>query len=133
MFKKAIILCLLLFVSACSLQTQEAPYDDVDKATGGKGWDCFGGPGLNAGNPQTAAAGGNWLSVWVPGAGDGHFPDGIGSSMGKGSLLIAEVHYNLNNGTGADSRQALVDGINYTLTYTIERTSETNTRLQPIL
>lgn len=34
MFKKAIILGLLLFVSACSLQTQEAPYDDVDKATG---------------------------------------------------------------------------------------------------
>ena len=76
---------------------------EKDKATGGKGWDCFGGPGLDASNPQTAAAGGNWLSVWVPGAGDGHFPDGIGSSMSKGSLLVAEVHYNLNNGTGADS------------------------------
>ena len=76
---------------------------EKDKASGGQGWDCFGGPGLDAGNPQTAAAGGNWLSVWVPGAGDGHFPDGIGSTMSKGSLLVAEVHYNLNNGTGSDS------------------------------
>ena len=76
---------------------------EKDKASGGQGWDCFGGPGLDASNPQTAAAGGNWLSVWVPGAGDGHFPDGIGSTMSKGSLLVAEVHYNLNNGTGSDS------------------------------
>jgi Copper type II ascorbate-dependent monooxygenase, N-terminal domain/Copper type II ascorbate-dependent monooxygenase, C-terminal domain len=82
---------------------QAAAVLEKDKSTGGKGWDCFGGPGLDASNPQTAAAGGNWLSVWVPGAADGHFPDGIGSSMSKGSLLVAEVHYNLNNGTGADS------------------------------
>ena len=32
MFKKAIILYLLLFATACSLKTQEAPYEDVDKA-----------------------------------------------------------------------------------------------------
>jgi Copper type II ascorbate-dependent monooxygenase, N-terminal domain/Copper type II ascorbate-dependent monooxygenase, C-terminal domain len=82
---------------------QAAAVFEKDKATGGKGWPCFGGPGLDSNNPQTAAAGGNWLSVWVPGAGDGHFPDGIGSEMGKGSLLIAEVHYNLNNGTGTDN------------------------------
>jgi hypothetical protein len=81
---------------------QAAAVLEKDKSTGGKGWDCFGGPGLTA-NPQTAAAGGNWLSVWVPGAADGHFPDGIGSSMSKGSLLVAEFHYNLNNGTGPDS------------------------------
>jgi hypothetical protein len=80
---------------------QAAAVREQDKATGGKGWDCFGGPGLGN-SPQTAAAGGNWLSVWVPGAGDGHFPDGVGSSMSKGSLLVAEVHYNLNNGTGSD-------------------------------
>jgi Copper type II ascorbate-dependent monooxygenase, N-terminal domain/Copper type II ascorbate-dependent monooxygenase, C-terminal domain len=81
---------------------QAAAVREQDKATGGKGWDCFGGPGLGN-SPQTAAAGGNWLSVWVPGAGDGHFPDGVGGAMGKGSLLVAEVHYNLSNGTGADS------------------------------
>src|SRR5215212_6188632 len=32
MLKKAIILYLLLFATACSLKTQEAPYEDVDKA-----------------------------------------------------------------------------------------------------
>jgi hypothetical protein len=32
MFKSAIILSLLLFSVACSLKTQEAPYEDVDKA-----------------------------------------------------------------------------------------------------
>jgi hypothetical protein len=32
MFKKAIILYLLLFATACSSKSQEAPYEDVDKA-----------------------------------------------------------------------------------------------------
>ena len=32
MFKKAIILYLLLLTPACSLKSQEAPYEDVDKA-----------------------------------------------------------------------------------------------------
>jgi Copper type II ascorbate-dependent monooxygenase, N-terminal domain/Copper type II ascorbate-dependent monooxygenase, C-terminal domain len=81
---------------------QAAAVIEKDKSTGGKGWDCFGGPGLGN-SPQTATAGGNWLSVWVPGSGDGHFPNGVGGAMSKGSLLVAEVHYNLNNGTGADS------------------------------
>jgi Copper type II ascorbate-dependent monooxygenase, N-terminal domain/Copper type II ascorbate-dependent monooxygenase, C-terminal domain len=73
-----------------------------DTASAGKGWDCFGGPGLQSNNPQTATAGGNWLSVWTPGAGAGHFPDGIGNPMLKGSLIVMEVHYNLNNETGSD-------------------------------
>jgi hypothetical protein len=72
-----------------------------DQATGGKGWDCFGGPGLDA-TPENAATGGNWLSVWVPGADDGRFPEGIGNPMAKGSLIVMEVHYNLNNGSGQD-------------------------------
>jgi hypothetical protein len=72
-----------------------------DQATGGKGWDCFGGPGLSS-TPENAGTGGNWLSVWVPGADDGRFPQGIGNPMPKGSLIVMEVHYNLNNGTGED-------------------------------
>ncbi len=73
-----------------------------DQATGGKGWDCFGGPSLQSDNPQTATAGANWLSIWVPGAASGHFPDGIGNPMPKGSLIVMEVHYNLSNETGSD-------------------------------
>jgi hypothetical protein len=72
-----------------------------DRANGGRGWDCFGGPGLTD-SPEGATAGGNWLSVWVPGAGDGLFPEGIGNPMPKGSLIVMEVHYNLNNGMGTD-------------------------------
>jgi hypothetical protein len=73
-----------------------------NQASGGKGWDCFGGPGLAMTSPESATTGGNWLSVWVPGANDGHFPDGIGNPMAQGSVIIMEVHYNLNNGTGED-------------------------------
>jgi hypothetical protein len=72
-----------------------------DKAGGGNGWDCFGGPGLPQG-AAGAAGGGNWLSVWVPGADDGHFPDGIGNPMRKGSMIVMEVHYNVNNGVASD-------------------------------
>ncbi len=79
-----------------------------DKATQGKGWSCFGGPGLEVDNPQNGTAGGNWLSVWVPGAGDGHFPDGIGNPMPKDSLIVMEVHYNLNNGIGSDQSKVKI-------------------------
>jgi hypothetical protein len=68
-----------------------------DKASGGNGWECFGGPGVNG-----SQGGGNWLSVWVPGADDGRFPEGVGNAMKKGSLIIMSVHYNVNNGMGED-------------------------------
>ena len=74
-----------------------------DRASGGKGWTCFGGP--DVGGP---AAGGNWVGAWAPGAGDGHFPDGVGIPLPKDALIVMQVHYNLLNGFSADrSRVAL--------------------------
>ena len=55
--------------------------------------------------------------------------------LGRRALLTGGNIFNnfgdfaVINGTGADTRQPLVDGTAYTLSYTIERTSETNTRL----
>jgi hypothetical protein len=88
---------------------QAAAVTAKDRETNGKGWNCFGGPGLTTNDPQTATAGGNWLSIWVPGVGDGHFPDGIGNPMAKGSLIVMEVHYNLNNETGSDQSKVVLN------------------------
>ena len=77
---------------------------EKDKASGGNGWTCFGGPGV--GGPTTAA--GAWLGAWVPGVGDGHFPDGVGVSLPKGAIVVMQMHYNLANESGPDrSRVAL--------------------------
>ena len=68
-----------------------------EKASGGKGWTCFGGP--DVGGP---AAGGNWVGAWAPGAGDGHFPDGVGVSLPQDAIIVMQMHYNLANESGPD-------------------------------
>ena len=45
-----------------------------DKATGGKGWTCFGGPGVADDDNDH----GHWLGVWVPGKVNDAFPAGTG-------------------------------------------------------
>lgn len=69
-----------------------------NRASGGQGWTCFGGPGV--GGPTTAASA--WLGAWVPGIGDGHFPDGIGVSLPKDAVIVMQMHYNLSNESGPD-------------------------------
>jgi hypothetical protein len=70
---------------------------EKNKASDGKGWTCFGGPGV--GGP---AGGGNWVGAWAPGAGNGHFPDGIGIALPKDAIIVMQVHYNLINDFGPD-------------------------------
>jgi Copper type II ascorbate-dependent monooxygenase, N-terminal domain/Copper type II ascorbate-dependent monooxygenase, C-terminal domain len=70
---------------------------EKNNASGNKGWTCFGGPGV--GGP---AAGGNWVGAWAPGAGDGHFPDGVGIALPKDAIIVMQVHYNLANESGPD-------------------------------
>ena len=62
--------------------------------TGGKGWTCFGAPGLPGASLADFLAT-NWLSVWAPGHGADLLPKGTGIGLPAGSLVIMQVHYNL--------------------------------------
>ncbi|MDX2006123.1 MAG: hypothetical protein SFU83_12655 [Meiothermus sp.] len=69
-----------------------------NQAGGGRGWTCFGGPEVG----DSRAIGGSWLGAWVPGAGDGRLPEGLGIELPKGSLVVMQVHYNLQAGAKPD-------------------------------
>jgi hypothetical protein len=69
-----------------SSQAAEARAKDV----GGKGWTCFGGPGIGS-----ALDGGAWLSAWAPGAGIDSLPKGTGVPVSAGDLIVLQMHYNL--------------------------------------
>lgn len=74
-----------------------------DKETKGKGWSCFGGPGLGAAGERGDPSGGApWLSAWVPGRVTDDLPAGIGVLLPKGSRIVMQVHYNLLNGARPD-------------------------------
>ena len=61
----------------------------------GKGWTCFGQPGLPPSDGFTVLP---WLTVWVPGQRIDPQPAGTGVLFPKGSLLLEQVHYNLLRG-----------------------------------
>ena len=97
---------------------------------------------LGTRNPANLAGGQNDASfIGDTGYGLQYYGSGNGRPfvLGRRALLTGANIFNnfgdfaVINGTGPDTstgaRQPLVDGTNYTLTYTIERTSETNTRL----
>jgi mono/diheme cytochrome c family protein len=75
----------------------------LNAASGGKGWTCFGGPGLT----ETRASAGNlasdrlgspqWISAWVPGHTTNDLPQGTGVLLHKDAVVVMQVHYNLMN------------------------------------
>ncbi len=65
--------------------------ESMDRAQDGAGWQCFGGPGVNA----AGLSGG--LGFWVPGADATIFPAGTGRFLKAGSQIIMQVHYNTAN------------------------------------
>jgi hypothetical protein len=65
----------------------------LDDAEPGEGYTCFGASGVNSAN---------WVAAWAPGGGAVKFPDTTGIRLHKGSKLVMQVHYNLNNGRGMD-------------------------------
>jgi Copper type II ascorbate-dependent monooxygenase, N-terminal domain/Copper type II ascorbate-dependent monooxygenase, C-terminal domain len=75
---------------------------EKNRASGGKGWTCFGGPDVG----DRTSAGASWVGAWAPGSGSGGMPAGIGIPMEKGSLLVVQMHYNLINGTQPDRSSA---------------------------
>lgn len=61
---------------------------------GGKGWTCFGGPGLLASSIDNLGSA-PWLAAWSPGHGPTVEPAGTGVSLPAGSLIILQIHFNL--------------------------------------
>ncbi len=59
----------------------------------GEGWSCFGGTGM--GSTFSSFLTTPWLSSWAPGRNVDVMPAGYGTSIGKGDLLVLQVHYNL--------------------------------------
>ncbi|HEY2218884.1 MAG TPA: hypothetical protein VGH35_06055 [Gaiellaceae bacterium] len=70
-------------------QVQEARA--LNRASGGRGWTCFGGPGVGVDSIDH----GRWLGAWVPGKTNDAFPAGTGMSFPKGAAIVMQVHYNL--------------------------------------
>ena len=83
----------------------------LDAASGGKGWTCFGGPGLSETRAATDAAASDalgapqWISAWVPGHVTNDLPSGTGVLVHAGDLVVMQVHYNLLH----DRSQTAVD------------------------
>jgi mono/diheme cytochrome c family protein len=85
----------------------------LDAASGGRGWTCFGGPGL----PSDPAGGGagslrfgapQWLAAWVPGHVTNTLPAGTGIVLHSGAKIVMQVHYNLLHGSRPDRSEAVL-------------------------
>jgi hypothetical protein len=82
----------------------------LNAAAGGKGWTCFGGPGLPfdlSGSSSLSRLGQPpWIAAWVPGHTTNALPSGTGVLLHKGAKIVMQVHYNLIAASGPDRSQA---------------------------
>jgi hypothetical protein len=89
---------------------QAADASRLNKASGGKGWTCFGGPGLPFDLSGTSSASRlgqpPWIAAWVPGHTTNALPSGTGVLLHKGAKIVMQVHYNLIEAAGPDRSQA---------------------------
>jgi mono/diheme cytochrome c family protein len=89
---------------------QAAAADRLNAQNGGKGWTCFGGPGLPFDISQAGALDRlgqpPWIAAWVPGHTTNALPKGTGVLLHKGARIVMQVHYNLIAATGPDRSQA---------------------------
>jgi hypothetical protein len=67
----------------------EADARSADAAEPGPGWTCFGDSGV---------ANQSVLGAWAPGTPATRYPEGTGVRVQPGSVVVMQVHYNLNNG-----------------------------------
>jgi mono/diheme cytochrome c family protein len=78
----------------------------LNALSGGKGWTCFGGPGLSetqasAGTATSERLGApQWIAAWVPGHTSDELPQGTGVLVHAGDLVVMQVHYNLLHDPG---------------------------------
>ncbi len=68
-----------------------AEYEALDAAEPGAGYTCFGGPGGEITDVDSA---GLWLGAWAPGSIAGDFPEGTGIRMEPGAKVVLQIHYN---------------------------------------
>ena len=90
---------------------QVATAKNLDRASSGQGWSCFGGTGLPASDSPGVADSlnnANWIAAWAPGWGGSRLPEGTGVSLPAGSQIVMQVHYNLLNGKTPDRSRALL-------------------------
>ncbi|MFL5927048.1 MAG: monooxygenase [Gaiellaceae bacterium] len=89
---------------------QAAAATRLNAATGGKGWTCFGGPGLpfDISGPRSLSRLGQppWIAAWVPGHTTNALPNGTGVLLHRGAKIVMQVHYNLIESSGPDRSQA---------------------------
>ncbi len=69
---------------------------------GGKGWTCFGGPGIGGVGTIADLGSSSWLSGWAPGHGSDVEPTGTGMPLPVGSMIVMQIHYNLLTGHKPD-------------------------------
>jgi hypothetical protein len=77
----------------------------LDRASGGHGWTCFGGPGVG----DDSIDHDRWLGAWVPGKTNDAFPAGTGMSFPKGAAIVMQVHYNLIHRARPDRTRVVLD------------------------
>lgn len=67
----------------------EAAARQADASEPGPGWTCFGDSGVE---DQSV------LGAWAPGTPATRYPEGTGVRVRPGTVVVMQVHYNLNNG-----------------------------------
>jgi Copper type II ascorbate-dependent monooxygenase, C-terminal domain len=91
---------------------QAAAAAQLNAASGGKGWTCFGGPGVppDLGGADSLLRLGSppWLAAWVPGHVTNSLPPGTGILVPRGAKIIMQVHYNLIEAAGPDRSKVLL-------------------------
>ncbi len=86
----------------------------LNAASHGKGWTCFGGPGLTETHPSVGAAANDrlgapeWLGAWVPGHTTNDAPKGTGVLLHAGAAIVMQVHYNLIHRAHPDRSRAVL-------------------------
>jgi Copper type II ascorbate-dependent monooxygenase, C-terminal domain len=91
---------------------QGAAAQRLDAASGGKGWSCFGGPGVppDLSGPDAMLRLGQppWISAWVPGHVTNSLPAGTGIRLHRGAKIVMQVHYNLIEAAGPDRSRVVL-------------------------
>jgi Copper type II ascorbate-dependent monooxygenase, C-terminal domain len=90
--------------------TRVAAARELDSASSGPGWSCFGGIGLPTGDGPIVDSlnDANWVAAWAPGWGGNRLPEGTGVALPAGSQIVMQVHYNLLNNRSPDRSRALL-------------------------